>query len=170
MQSKFEIYQTGNSLFSNKKDAVDLSSKSSIGEIKSGKVSYSVCEALYLLDRGKVELLRGKTRISFHELLKKHKSLSLVYEVFSDLKDKGYILKEGLKFGADFRVYMPGQHPGKSHAKYLLYVTQANKKLDLKDFAAKARVAHSTNKTLLIAIVDSEGDISYYEVNWKSKS
>jgi tRNA-intron endonuclease len=34
------------------------------------------------------------------------------------------------------------------------------------DFSAKNRVAHSTNKTLLIAIVDEESDVSYYEVKW----
>jgi tRNA-intron endonuclease len=84
------------------------------------------------------------------------------------LRNKGYILKEGLKFGADFRVYGKGDKPGKSHAKYLLYIVDT-KKIDTLDFAAKARIAHSTNKVLLIAIVDSESDISYYETRWKSK-
>jgi tRNA-intron endonuclease len=35
------------------------------------------------------------------------------------------------------------------------------------DFSAKNRIAHSTKKNLLIAIVDEEGDVSYYEVSWK---
>ncbi|MBU1252016.1 MAG: tRNA-intron lyase, partial [Nanoarchaeota archaeon] len=34
------------------------------------------------------------------------------------------------------------------------------------DFSAKNRVAHSTKKNLLLAIVDEEGDVSYYEVRW----
>jgi tRNA-intron endonuclease len=34
------------------------------------------------------------------------------------------------------------------------------------EFSAKNRVAHSTRKNLLLAILDQEGDIIYYEVKW----
>ena len=34
------------------------------------------------------------------------------------------------------------------------------------EFAAKNRVAHSTKKRLLIAVVDDEGDVSYWECRW----
>jgi len=34
------------------------------------------------------------------------------------------------------------------------------------EFSAKNRVAHSTRKRLLIAIVDEEGDVTYYEIKW----
>ncbi len=168
--NKFEIYQTGNSFHSNKREAIDLASLSYIGEIKSGKVVYAICEVLYLLEKGKAKLMKNNKEVSFHELLKKHKSLSTIYEVFRDLRDKGNILKEGLKFGADFRVYSKGDKPGKAHAKYLLYVVSGSKKLSLKDFCAKARIAHSTNKILLMAVVDSENDISYYNISWKSQN
>jgi len=167
MASKFQIYWAGSLLFSNKKEALDLASKSSLGEFKSGKAIYSVYEALYLLDDSKIEVIKGKNKVSFEQLLKKADSNA--YLVFKDMRNKGYILKEGLKFGADFRVYEKGSKPGKSHAKYLLYALNSGEKLNLKNFAAKARIAHSTNKALLLAIVDSEHDISYYEVNWKSR-
>ena len=35
------------------------------------------------------------------------------------------------------------------------------------EFAAKNRVAHSTRKRLLLAIVDAEGQVTHYEVAWK---
>lgn len=164
----FQIYLIGNKFQSNKSEAQELASKSSIGEFKGGKVIYSIYEVLYLLDNKKAELISSKNKkISFHELVKK--ANHTIYLAFKDLRNKGYILKEGLKFGADFRVYNKGDKPGKRHAKYLLYVTESSKKLNLKDFAAKARIAHSTNKILLLAIVDSEEDVSYYEINWKSR-
>ena len=106
--------------------------------------------------------------MNFSDILKKADKNT--YLVFKDLRNKGNILKTGLKFGADFRVYSKGTKPGKSHAKYLLHVIEGKNRLDLKDFCAKARVAHSTNKILLLALVDSEQDISYYEVNWKGKN
>ena len=34
------------------------------------------------------------------------------------------------------------------------------------DYAAKNRVAHSTKKRLLLAVVDEEGDVSYWESRW----
>jgi tRNA-intron endonuclease len=167
MIQKFEIYQSGNSFYSNKEEAISLASTSFLGEIKEGKVLYSIYEILYLLEGKKVMVLKGKTQISFKELIKKANFNT--YIVFKDLRNKGNILKEGLKFGADFRVYNKGDKPGKNHAKYLLHVIEGKEKLNIKDFCAKARVAHSTNKLLLLAVIDSEQDISYYEVNWKSK-
>ena len=163
----FPIYQTGSSFHSNSSEAIALASKSSLGEIKSGKVVYSIYEVLYLLEGKKAELLKGAKIVKFSELLRK--ASESVYNVFKDLRDKGNVLKEGLKFGADFRVYEKGQSPGKAHSKYLLYVINS-KKIDVLNFAAKARIAHSTNKILLLAIVDGEGDVSYYEVKWKAKN
>ena len=163
----FEIYQIGKSNFqSNKKEAFELNSKSSFGESKEGKIIYSVYEVLYLIEKRQVKLLKNNKEIKFSELLKK--ADSALYEVFKDLRDKGNILKEGLKFGADFRVYEKGDKPGKAHAKYLLFIVNG-KNINTLAFAAKARIAHSTKKILLLAIVDGEGDVSYYETNWKSK-
>ena len=161
-----EIYKAGNSFFSNRQEAIALASKSSLGEVKTGKVLYSIYEVLYLLENKKAMLLSSKKEeIKFNELAKKANSDT--YAVFKDLRNKGNVLKEGLKFGADFRVYEKGDKPGKAHAKYLLYII-SGKKMNVLDFAAKARIAHSTNKLLLLAIVDSEGDVSYYEVRWKA--
>jgi len=169
MENQFTVYQTGNCFFSNKQEAMNLASASFIGDIKSGRVIYSIYEVLYLLEKKKIELIKGKNKIGFHELLKRHKNITTIYEVFRDLRDKGNILKEGLKFGSDFRVYSKGDKPGKNHAKYLLFAVNGNKKLNIRDFCAKARVAHSTNKILLLAVVDSEGDISYYNISWKNQ-
>ncbi len=163
----FSIYKSGNNFMSNKQEAIALAEKSAFGEIKAGKVIYSIYEVIYLLENKKAKLLNSKEQeIKISEISKKADLNA--YSVFKDLRNKGHILKEGLKFGADFRVYEKGDRPGKAHAKYLLYIV-SGKKLNILNFAAKARVAHSTNKILLLAIIDGEGDISYYGVNWKSK-
>lgn len=166
MANKFDIYQSSSTFFSNKKEAFDLASKSQMGEVKAGKVVYSVYEVLYLLENGKIRLLNKNKEIEFKELVKKADYEN--YLVFRDLRNKGRILKEGLKFGADFRVYEKNEKPGKNHAKYLVYALNGNKKIDLKTFSSKARIAHSTNKILLLAIVDSEEDVTYYETSWKN--
>jgi tRNA-intron endonuclease len=167
--TKFLIYKVGNSFSSNTKEAADLASTSYIGEIKNGKMIYSLFEVLYLLEKNKAELLNNKNKkITFNELLRKNEKNHEIYLTFKDLKDKGHILKEGLKFGTDFRVYKKGDKPGKDHAKYLLHAISQNSKLNLKEIASKSRVAHSTNKILLLAIIDAEEDINYYEIKWNN--
>jgi len=163
MSEKITIYQLGNSIFSNQELAIALSNTSCFGELKNGKVIYSIYEAIYLAEKGKARLAGRKDNKKITKT--KH---TKEYLVFKDLRDKGFILKEGLKFGSDFRVYDKSKKPGKDHAKYLLYIVESKKKLSLSDFSAKARIAHTTNKSLLLALIDSEEDINYYEVGWKN--
>ena len=75
-------------------------------------------------------------------------------------------MKTALKFGADFRVYDRGIKPGEDHAKWIVYPVNETSYLTWYEFAAKNRVAHSTKKRLLIAIVDEEGSVTYYEIRW----
>ena len=82
------------------------------------------------------------------------------------MRNRGYIVKTALKFGADFRVYDKGKKPGKTHAKWVVFVDHESKKINWNEFSAKNRVAHSTKKKLLLAIVDEESSVSYYEVSW----
>ena len=117
-----------------------------------------------------MEVSFNRDVLSKKDLLKKlqklDKNFELKYLVFRDLRKKGYILKAALKFGADFRVYPKGSKPGGEHAKWLVFVNHESKKLTWHEFSAKNRVAHSTKKNLLLAIVDDEGDLTYYEVKW----
>ena len=100
------------------------------------------------------------------KLFKIDKKLQIKYPVFRDLRNKGYIIKTALKFGAEFRVYEKGAKPGEEHAKWIVFTDNEANKISWHDFSAKNRVAHSTKKNLLLAIVDEEGDVTYYEVKW----
>jgi tRNA-intron endonuclease len=102
------------------------------------------------------------------KLNKIDKNFNLKYAIFKDLRKKGYIVKAGLKYGADFRIYDKVQTINENHARWLVFCLEENKKIDWKEITAKARISHSSNKKLLLAILDSEGDISYYEFDWRS--
>ena len=162
---------SGDSVVSGSKEAKDLYSKSLFGEYIGKKMHYSLSEALYLVDKKKMDIYKNTRKMSFSEFMDKckrlDKNIHVKFTVYKDLRSKGYLLKTALKFGADFRVYDKGKRPGKAHAKWILYPVSENEGLTWYDFAAKNRVAHSTKKNLLIAIVDSEGSITYYEVGWK---
>ena len=88
------------------------------------------------------------------------------YCVYKDMRNRGYIIKTALKFGADFRVYERGVKPGDDHAKWILYAVSERQQNSWHDFSSKNRVAHSTKKKLLLGVVDDESDVTYYEVKW----
>lgn len=139
--------------------------------LANGIVQVSLAEALYLLERGKIELYDGKNKqVDAEKFLQKAKKTDkkfwVRYCVFKDLRDRGFITKTALKFGADFRVYDRGIKPGEDHAKWVVFPVHESETLTWYDFAAKTRVAHSTKKKLLIGVVDDEGDVSYWETRW----
>jgi tRNA-intron endonuclease len=168
--SKILTYIMGEVVSTNEADAFTLFKKSNFGQPIGQKIQYSLSEALYLVEKGKIEVMKNKKIIPFEELFKLFKKIDsriqLKYPVFKDLRDKGYIVKTALKFGADFRVYEKGRTPDEEHAKWIVFVEHESKKFSWQDFSSKNRVAHSTKKNLLIAILDEESDVSYYEVSW----
>ncbi|MEK6899292.1 MAG: tRNA-intron lyase [Nanoarchaeota archaeon] len=163
-------YLSGNSASSTSELAFSLVEKSNLGEKHNSKITYSLFETLYLMEQRKLELFEKTKQISQDTLAKKakkaDKNFQTKYLVFSDLRSKGYIVKTALKFGADFRVYPKGSSPGKEHATWLVFPVQEHQTLSWHEFSAKNRVATSTKKKLLLAIVDDEHDVLYYEVRW----
>jgi len=157
----------------NSDEARELYNQSRYGTIlDNGKVQLSLLEALHLLEKGRLILLDGKNKkIDFEKFLKKAKKLEpnfwIRYCVFKDMRNRGYIIKTALKFGADFRVYDRGVKPGEDHAKWIVYPVHEASTLTWYEFSAKNRVAHSTRKRLLLGVVDEEADVTYYEVAWK---
>ena len=156
---------------SNTTEAQSLFATNRFGEKFGEKILYSLPEAFFLVQDKKMDILDYREKkLSQKEILKKFeridKKFKTKYIVFKDLRKKGYIVKTALKFGAEFRVYDKKEKTNKSHSKWILFPVSENKQMSWQNFSAKTRVAHSTKKNLLIAIVDDEGDVSYYEVKW----
>jgi len=160
-----------NQVTSNSSEAHTLFQKSRFGEKINQKILYSLSETLFLIQENKIQVNDSKNKpISENDLLKKFtkldKNFLQKYTVFKDLREKGYVVKTALKFGAEFRVYDKGSEAKKTHSKWLCYPIPENQSIKWTDFAAKNRVAHSSKKNLLIAIIDEENQISYYEIKW----
>ncbi|MBR9690491.1 tRNA-intron lyase [Candidatus Woesearchaeota archaeon] len=151
--------------------ARELYNQSRFGDVHNNRVELSLIEAMYLIEKEKIVVLDGRKKpIDTEKFLKRAKTVEkniwTRYKVFKNMRDRGYIVKTALKFGADFRVYDRGIKPGEDHAKWVLYPVHESEVNTWYEFAAKNRVAHSTKKRLLIGIVDSEGDVTYYEIKW----
>ena len=149
-----------------------LYDKSRFGsQLSDGRIHLSLLEALYLIEKKTLFVFDGRNKeIDFDKFTKKAKKSEpnfwVRYAVFRDMRNRGYIIKTALKFGADFRVYDRGVKPGEDHARWVIYPVKEGGVLTWHEFAAKNRVAHSTKKRLMLGIVDDEGDVTYYEVRW----
>jgi len=152
--------------------AREFNAQSTFGTIKKeGIVNLSLIEGFYLLEADKLDVYDGRNHLLSNEEYKKkaakqEPNFFIRYAVFKDLRERGYVVKTALKFGADFRVYDRGVKPGEDHARWVVYPVSEGSTLTWHEFAAKNRVAHSTKKKLLLAVVDNEGDVSYWESGW----
>ena len=153
-------------------NARELYNQSRYGNLlEDGRVQLALIEALYLVEKKRLFAYDSKNKeIGFDVLLKKSQKIEpnfwVRYCVYKDIRNRGYIIKTALKFGADFRIYDRGVKPGEDHAKWVVFPVHEGSTLTWYEFAAKNRVAHSTKKRLLLGIVDSEMDVTYYECRW----
>ncbi|MBT4539503.1 tRNA-intron lyase [Candidatus Woesearchaeota archaeon] len=152
-------------------EAREFYNQSRFGSLQGDKVELSLLEALYLVEKKRLEVKSEAGRkISFESYLKKARKVEpnfwIRYLVFKDMRNRGYIVKTALKFGADFRVYDRGIKPGEDHAKWIIFPVHEASVYTWHEFSSKNRVAHSTKKKLLLAIVDDENDVTYYVCNW----
>src|SRR3989338_11469615 len=92
-------------------DAREVYNQSRYGTLlEDGKLQLSLIEALYLMEKGRLKITdkRGK-EIAFENFIKRAQKVEpnfwIRYCVFRDIRNRGYIIKTALKFGADFRVY-----------------------------------------------------------------
>ena len=153
-------------------EARDFYNQSRFGsQADGGKIELSLLEALYLMEKGRLQIKSQAGRIiKFESYVKKARKVEpnfwIRYIVFKDMRNRGYIIKTALKFGADFRVYDRGIKPGEDHAKWIVFPVHEASVFTWHEFSAKNRVAHSTKKRLLLGVVDDESDVTYYEVKW----
>jgi tRNA-intron endonuclease, archaea type len=159
-------------LAENTDEARELYNQSVYGAIlDDGSIQLSLVEGLYLIEKKRLRILDGrKQEIPKEKYIKKatkiEPSFWIRYVAFKDLRNRGYVVKTALKFGADFRVYDRGVKPGEDHAKWVVFPVHEASVLTWNEYAGKNRVAHSTKKRLLLAVVDDEGDVSYWESRW----
>ncbi len=145
-----------------------IHSKSHYGIITEEGLQLSLIEALYLLEKDKIKVTQNGKELSLDEmnLIIHDNDLFANYLVYRDLRNRGYIIKTGFKYGSEFRLYQRGTSPGEGHSNYLVKVTSENDHIPLKDLSSYVRVAHGVNKYLLLAVVDQENDITYYNIEW----
>ena len=139
------------------------------GENKTRNLVLDLYEGLFLLLNDKIEIVNRNKKIKAKELLelglKKDKNFYSKSLVYSDIREKGYQIKTGLKFGFDFRIYPKGKKMGQTHSKYGLNVYSETEKLSMTQISRLTRLAGNIHIQTVLAIVDRENSINYYTTN-----
>jgi tRNA-intron endonuclease len=135
------------------------------GRPKGDVLELTLVEAAYLLYKNKLEISLDERNLSFEEFFTeasiRQKFFELKYIVYKDLRERGYYVQPSV---TDFRVYPRGGHPGKTQAKMFVYVRSERIPMLLKDLLTQYNAALNVRKQMVLAIVDEESDITYYEV------
>jgi tRNA-intron endonuclease len=151
-----------------KKSVEELSSRG-YGLVEEGWLLLNFYEALYLMDRGLLEVKDEKGEdVSFQMVLqayeKSDENAWAKYLVYRDLRGRGYVVRGGFGLGLDFRVYERGDY-GKDTAKYLVLSMQEGRPLSVEYLTYVMRQCQSLKKELVLAVMSRRGEIVYYTVS-----
>ncbi|MEM0043500.1 MAG: tRNA-intron lyase [Sulfolobales archaeon] len=137
------------------------------GERFKGPLEISLLESLYICEKGIAIPLLNLKKISCEDLRQYAASqdprFRETYQVFRDLRDRGFIVRSGMKYGVDFTVYEKG--PGMEHAPYLVQVMKYDEQINPIYIVRVGRLSHSVRKTLIIAVV-YDSTIKYISFGW----
>lgn len=125
-------------------------------------------EGIYLFERKEIKVrdARSGKPVTKSELLKvacnTYKDFEEGYLVYKDLREKGYVVTPGIKFGADFAVYEHG--PGIDHAPFIISVKKKKEKMGTFDIVRAGRLATTVRKQFIIATPETKSRRADYLV------
>jgi tRNA-intron endonuclease len=145
--------------------------------LEDGTLQLSPCEALHLMDRDTVFVVDGEElnrQDAYERFCEIDDEFPYKFPAYSDLRERGYIVKSGFKFGAHFRVYPRGVNPYKSgdkrereHTKYVVHAVPENHTLSFQQMSRAVRLANNIRADMLWAVNDTEDQVTYYQVDFK---
>ncbi|MBU5537443.1 MAG: tRNA-intron lyase [Candidatus Aenigmatarchaeota archaeon] len=165
------------------KDSITLYDESGYGkplpEEEPNRLELDLVEAAYLVEKGKLRVIvkeEGKSKkLTFEELMKigseRVNEFHPQYIVFRDLRERGYLVKTGYKFGAHFRLYergvklKRGPKAPHEHTKAVVHAVAEESAFSLPELSRAVRLAHNIRATMWWAVVDRENDVTYYEIS-----
>jgi len=144
------------------KDVGRLYSKSQFGKIiAENKLQLDLLEGVFLLDEGKIKIKKGKKEIDSETLVSlasnKISHFEINYLVFKDLRKRGHAIHLSEKDKIITFTQVKNQ--------FYVIVFSERDKLYLKKIKKTIKDAKKAGSALWIAIVDEEGDITYYDAS-----
>jgi len=142
------------------KDGQALYDQGGYGRLEKEGLRLAPHEALYLLQRGKI-VVEGYDFDALLSVFGGQPDVLRSYLVYRDLRERGYAVQTGPH---DFRVFRRGQRPGKGESFYLVRVVSERDPIRFSALIDEATTAHNLRKLYVLAAVDDEDELTYYEV------
>ncbi len=128
-------------------------------------------EGLYLVENKIIEVREGakKKKVGLDKLRQRARRLydefDLKYAVYRDLRENGFIVTPGIKYGCDFAVYKHG--PGVEHAPYMVSVKKDEDEVTATEIVKVGRLATTVRKRFIVAVPDLETQkVQYLIFKW----
>ncbi|MER3601880.1 MAG: tRNA-intron lyase [Nitrososphaerota archaeon] len=115
-------------------------------------------EAYYLCKKGRLYILdiRSGRPVSLEGLrrrcVREYVEFAEKYMVYEHLRERGFVVTPGIKFGCDFAVYEQG--PGIDHAPYLIQVFRPSAEITAPHIVLAGRLANTVRKKYIMALAD----------------
>lgn len=150
------------------KDMIHELEQKGYGEIEEGKLFLQQFETLYLLYAKRLILKKGKKQIDFGSFMnicqKIDPEILTQFLIYRDLRNRGYVVKDGFGFGSDFRVYERG-HFGEKGAKFLIFGFNEGQQEKMGNLQKKIESITQMGKEPIIAVIERRGEVIYYKIN-----
>jgi len=157
-----------------KSDEIDDLLESGYGKWLDDRWELALVEAMYLMNREKLEITKNKKKMSKEAFLKYCKKNERNFHarliVYTDLRERGFLVKTGFKFGCDFRVYdrgvkiKKGPKAAHEHTKWVVHAIPEEFTCSFPELSRAVRLAQNIRTEMIWAIVDSESDVTYYSI------
>ncbi|RLE63066.1 MAG: tRNA-intron lyase [Thermoprotei archaeon] len=152
-----------------KEDVSSLQNKGEYGTLlNDGSLRLFPEEALYLVEKGRIKIYKENKEVSKIELIslfsKRDPLFWIKYTLYYDLRKRGFIVKEGFSsVTIEYRVRKVGENS--SFMKYLVIGLREGLKVTFAELENIVTRALRSRKIPIMAIIDKEGNISYYSVS-----
>jgi len=152
--------------------------ESGYGKVIEDRLELALVEAMFLFNKGKLNIFikegKKKKKLSKEDLYdyctKNERNFHARLIVYTDLRDRGFVIKTGFKFGTDFRLYDRGVKLKKGpkaefeHTKYVVHAIPEEFTCSFPELSRAVRLAQNIRTEMVWAIVDSDSCVTYYGI------
>jgi len=126
-------------------------------------VALSFEEALYLLEKGKIEITGAGGKELKRMGIKKDSRFPDGRLLFKFLRDNGYVVRPAEETGV-YRVYEKGVLPGEDNAKTIVRLIDDAWKATAKELKNEVGLAHRLRKRFVFAVMEKGGKPTFFEL------
>ncbi len=142
------------------RDGLALYEQGGYGRPAAAGIRLAPPEALYLILRKKITV-KGMDFDAILGVFADKPNFIRSFLVYRDIRERGYVIQPGPH---DFRVFRRGEKPGTGRSLYTVRVLSERDLIHFEELGREIHTAGNMRKQHILAVVDDEDELTYYEV------